>query len=175
MKDKSIIPTDREKVMRENDFIVSKTDLKGHITYGNRIFQEFAGYQEKDLLGVQHNIVRHPDMPRAAFALAWSLIQAEQEFFGFVKNLASDGSFYWVFTHITPSYNRHGEVIGYLSVRRKPNTAVLPVVAGIYQQMVALEKQHGPKEGIGVSTQFLLDFLAEKKVSYEELVLSLQG
>jgi PAS domain S-box-containing protein len=175
MKDKSITPTSQERVMRENDFIVSKTDLTGRITYGNRIFIEFSGYTEKELLGSQHNIIRHPDMPRAAFQLAWDLIKAEKEFFGFVKNMSKDGSFYWVFTHITPSYSRDGQVIGYLSVRRKPNTAVLPTVSGLYKQMVDIEKQVGPKEAIKASTQFLLDFLDEKGTSYEELVLALQG
>ena len=175
MKNKSIVPNDRERVMRENDFIVSKTDLEGRITYGNRIFIEFAGYTEKELLGAQHNIVRHPDMPRAAFNLAWDLIKSKQEFFGFVKNMASDGSFYWVLTHITPSYSRDGKVIGYLSVRRKPNTSVLPTVAGLYKQMLDIEKSAGPRNAIEASTKFLLDFLAEKGTSYEELVLALQG
>ena len=175
MKNKNITPTSQERLMRENDFIVSKTDLSGRITYGNRIFQEFAGYSEEELLGEQHNIIRHPDMPRAAFALAWDLIKAEKEFFGFVKNMASDGSFYWVFTHITPSYNRHGKVIGYLSVRRKPNASVLPTVSGLYKQMVDIERNAGPKDAVEASTKFLLNFLDEKKVSYEELVISLQG
>lgn len=161
--------------MRDNDFIVSKTDLGGRITYGNRIFQEFAGYSEQQLLGAQHNIIRHPDMPRAAFKLAWDLIKAEQEFFGFVKNMAADGSFYWVFTHITPSYDHRGSVIGYLSVRRKPNTEAVRAVSGIYQQMLDIERREGPKRGIEVSTQFLLDFLAKKGMTYEELVLALQG
>lgn len=161
--------------MREQDFIVSKTDLAGRITYGNRIFQEFAGYSEQELIGTQHNIVRHPDMPRAAFNLAWDFIKSEKEFFGFVKNMASDGSFYWVFTHITPSYNRHGEVIGYLSVRRKPRPDSVAIVAGLYAQMLEIEKKAGPKQAIEASTQFLLDFLAQKGTSYEELVLALQG
>ena len=161
--------------MRENDFIVSKTDLAGRITYGNRIFIEYSGYSEKELLGTQHNIIRHPDMPRAAFKLVWDLIKAKQEFFGFVKNMTSDGSFYWVFTHITPSYDRNGNVVGYLSVRRKPNTSVLPTVEGLYKQMLMIEKREGPKQAVEASTKFLLDFLAQKKVSYEELVLSLQG
>ena len=161
--------------MRENDFIVSKTDLKGRITYGNRIFQEFSRYSEKELLGAQHNIIRHPDMPRAAFQLAWNTIKAGNEFFGFVKNMAKDGSFYWVFTHITPSYNRHGEMIGYLSVRRKPRTDSVVIVDGLYKQMLELEKKAGPKDAINVSTKFLLDFLADKRTGYDELILALQG
>ena len=175
MKNRSIVPNSHEKVMRDNDFIVSKTDLTGRITYGNRIFQEFAGYSEHDLLGVQHNIIRHPDMPRAAFKLAWDLIKSEQEFFGFVKNMSADGSFYWVFTHITPSYDRHGSVVGYLSVRRKPNTESVKIVEGLYQQMCDIERREGAKRGLELSTQFLLNFLSEKGTTYEELILALQG
>lgn len=175
MKDKSITPTNVERVMREEDFIVSKTDLSGRITYGNRIFQEFAGYSEEELLGTQHNIIRHPDMPRAAFQLAWDTIQSEKEFFAFVKNMSKDGSFYWVFTHITPSYDRTGKVIGYLSVRRKPNPSAVELISGIYKQMCDIEKQAGPKEGIAASTQFLLDIIEEKGTTYEQLVLALQG
>ena len=65
MKDKRIVPTGKERVMREDDFIVSKTDLTGRITYGNSVFIEYSGYSEEELLGTQHNIIRHPEMPRA--------------------------------------------------------------------------------------------------------------
>ena len=75
MKSK-VEPTSNEKVMRENDFIVSKTDLKGRITYGNEIFIEYSGYSESELLGAQHNIIRHPDMPRGVFMFLWDNIAA---------------------------------------------------------------------------------------------------
>ena len=83
----NIQPTDRERVMRDDDFIVSKTDLKGRITYANKIFSEFAGLQEHEFLNKQHNIVRHPDMPRCVFKLLWDHIQAGKEIFAFVKNM----------------------------------------------------------------------------------------
>ncbi len=161
--------------MREDDFIVSKTDLSGRITYGNQIFQEFARYSEQELLGAQHNIIRHPDMPRAAFQLVWDTIKSEHECFAFVKNLAADGSFYWVFAHITPSYDASGRMNGYLSVRRKPNPEAVKTISAIYQQMLDIEKRAGPKEAIAASTRFLVDFLNEKGTTYEEIVLALQG
>ena len=71
MKDKNIVPTQHEMVMREDDFLVSRTDLKGRITYGNQIFIEYSGYSERELLGSQHNIVRHPDMPKGGFQGLW--------------------------------------------------------------------------------------------------------
>jgi len=67
--------------MREDDFIVSMTDTKGRITYGNRVFIEFSGYSEAELIGTQHNIIRHPDMPRAVFQLLWNKIQNREECF----------------------------------------------------------------------------------------------
>ncbi len=175
MKNRSIIPTQVERVMRENDFIVSKTDLTGRIIYGNQIFQEFAAYSEKELIGSQHNIIRHPDMPRAAFKQAWDTIQSEHEFFAYVKNMAKDGSFYWVFTHITPSYDERGKVIGYLSVRRKPRQDAVNLITDIYKTMSDIEKRVGSKEGMTASTQYLLDLIAEKGTTYEQLILSLQG
>ena len=82
-----IQPTSHEKVMRADDFIVSKTDIKGRITYGNRVFIEYSGYSEKELLGTQHNIIRHPDMPRGVFKFLWDNIAAGKEVFAYVKNL----------------------------------------------------------------------------------------
>ena len=75
MKNKDTVPTTVEKVMRETDYIVSKTDPKGRITYGNRVFIEYSGYSEEELLGSQQNIIRHPDMPRGVFKLLWDVIQ----------------------------------------------------------------------------------------------------
>lgn len=88
------LPTDRERLLREEAFIVSKTDIKGRITYFNRIFIDISWYGEKELLCSQHNIVRRPDMPRGASHLLWETLNQGQEFFGYVKNLCKDGSFY---------------------------------------------------------------------------------
>ena len=71
--------------MRDDDFIVSKTDLKGRITYANKIFKEFSGFEEHEYLGKQHNVIRHPDMPRCVFKLLWDHIQGGKEIFAFVK------------------------------------------------------------------------------------------
>ena len=173
MKDKSIVPTHRERVMREDDFIVSKTDTRGIITYGNPIFIEFSGYTEQELLGSQHNIIRHPDMPRAAFKLAWDTIQSGKEFFGYVKNMSKDGGFYWVFTHITPDFGPGGQIVGYYSVRRCPKRSAVEKIAGVYSQMVAAEKAAGAQRAIEAGTQVLVDQLNAAGMSYEELVFAL--
>lgn len=159
--------------MREEDFIVSKTDTRGIITYGNPIFIEFSGYSEKELLGVQHNIIRHPDMPRAAFKLAWDTIQSGKEFFGYVKNMSKDGGFYWVFTHITPDFGPGGRIVGYYSVRRCPKRSAIEKIEPVYRQMLAAEKAAGAKDAIEAGTKVLVDLLTSTGMSYEQLVFSL--
>lgn len=159
--------------MREGDFIVSMTDLKGIITYGNRIFIEFSGYSESELLGTQHNIIRHPDMPRAVFKLLWDKIQNREECFAYVKNMAKDGSFYWVFTNVTPTFDQAGNVTGYFSVRRKPKQSGVQTASAVYAAMLEAEKKAGPANAIAAATKVLVNILNEKGLSYDELVLAI--
>lgn len=168
-----ITPTSVERKMREEDFIVSKTDLKGRITYGNRVFIEFSGYSESELIGTQHNIIRHPDMPRAVFKLLWDTIQAKRECNAYVKNMAKDGSYYWVFANVTPNFDRTGNITGYFSVRRKPKADAVATVTGLYRAMLEAERGAGARDAIAASSRILTDLLAEKGLSYDELVLAI--
>ncbi|MCK6390229.1 MAG: PAS domain-containing protein [Azonexus sp.] len=170
---RGIQPTGVERMMRENDFIVSKTSPKGIITYGNPIFIEFSGYTETELLGSQHNIIRHPDMPRAAFSLAWETIQSGREFFGYIKNLAKDGSHYWVFTHITPDFDQQGAIVGYTSVRRCPKREAVQKIEPLYRAMLDAEKASGSRDAIAAGTRVLTDLMTQSGMSYEQLVFSL--
>jgi len=170
---RAITPTSIERVMRDDDFIVSMTDLKGRITYGNRIFIEFSGYEERELIGTQHNIIRHPDMPRGVFKLLWDKIQAGQECFAYVKNMSKDGGFYWVFTNVTPTFDPNGNVTGYFSIRRKPRISGIQTVTGLYAAMLEAEKQAGAANAIAASTQLLVNVLTEKGLSYDELILAI--
>jgi len=168
-----VAPSSKERVMRENDFIVSKTDTKGAITYGNRIFIEFSGYDENELIGTQHNIIRHPDMPRAIFKLLWDTLAQGKEISAYVKNMAKDGSFYWVFANVTPDFDERGNISGYYSVRRKPKAEALKVVSGLYQAMLEAEQKAGARDAIAASTKILVNLLAEKSISYDEFIFSL--
>jgi PAS domain S-box-containing protein len=168
-----VTPTSVERVMREDDYIVSMTDTSGRITYGNRIFIEYSGYTESELLGTQHNIIRHPDMPRAVFKLLWDKIANREECFAYVKNMAKDGSFYWVFANVTPTFDDKGEITGYFSVRRKPKTSGVEVATEVYHLMLEAEKKAGPANAIAASTKVLVDILNEKGLSYDELVLAI--
>lgn len=168
-----IEPTRHERVMREDDFIVSKTDLKGRITYCNRIFIEFSGYDESALLDAQHNIVRHPDMPRGVFKFLWDTLEQKKECFAYVKNMSKNGDFYWVFANITPDLDAQGNAVGYFSVRRKASPKAIEVVTGLYKAMLDAENRAGPKDACDASLALLGDVLKQKGVSYEQLILSL--
>jgi PAS domain S-box-containing protein len=158
------------KELKENDFIVSKTDTKGRITYVNKIFMDMAGYSEEELLGKPHNIIRHPEMPKAVFKLLWDMIQNREEIFAYVLNSTKNGDSYWVYANVTPSFNERGDVVGYYSVRRKPTQEALDVINPLYKEMLQAEKSGGIK----ASTQLLTDILNEKGLEYNELIISLQ-
>lgn len=175
MSKKSIVPLDREMVMEPGEIIVSKTDLKGRITYGNTTFMKYAGFSENDLIGTQHNVVRHPDMPRGVFKLFWDTLQQGSEIFAFVKNISRDGSHYWVFANVTPSVDEAGNILGYYSVRRKPNPKAIEVVRGLYREMLLAEQRAGARDAVAASTQVLERRLRESGQSYEQMVLSLQA
>ena len=159
-----------ERMMNENDFIVSKTDLKGKITYCNKIFMNMAEYTEDELIGAPHNIIRHQDMPKAVFQLLWDRIQKKEEVFAFVLNQTKNKNDYWVFANVTASLDAHGNIIGYYSVRRKPNAQAIAVVKPLYKQMLDAEATGGVK----ASTKILMDLLEQKGVNYDELIISLQ-
>lgn len=170
-----IQPTDKERVMRDDDFIVSKTDLKGRITYANKIFIEFSGFDEHEFLGKQHNVIRHPDMPRCVFKLLWDHIQNGKEIFAYVKNICKDGGYYWVLANVTPSVDDRGNVVGYYSVRRKPNFQAMPQVIALYRQLLQIEQAAGSRDAIEASTAHLQQILNQKGVSYERFILDLQS
>ena len=160
----------KEKKLGDNDFIVSKTDTKGSIIYCNEIFTEMAGYPASDLIGANHNLIRHPDMPKLAFKVLWDLVKNKKEFFGFVKNLMRDGGYYWVFAYITADLDENGRIISYTSVRRKPPQSAIDAIEPIYKLLVDAERSGG----VDASAKLLTNFLKENKITYEELVINLQ-
>jgi methyl-accepting chemotaxis protein len=125
--------TDNEVKIHENTLIVSKTDLKGRITYVNRDFLEVSGFSEKELIGEPHNIVRHPDMPVEAFQDLWDTLKAGRPWTGYVKNRCKNGDYYWVLANATPIWE-NGEIAGYMSVRRKPDPATVVQVEELYRK-----------------------------------------
>ncbi len=158
-----------ELFLNENEIIVSKTDLKGRITYGNQVFIKLSGYQESELLGKPHSIIRHKEMPKCVFKLLWERIESGEEIFAYVVNQSKNGDFYWVFANVTPSFDTTGKIIGYYSVRRKPKEDAVKTMKGIYGALLNAERTGGMSAG----TKLLDETLRAKGVSYDEFILSL--
>jgi len=123
-----------EEYSFEKGLIVSSTDLKGIITYANRKFCEIAGYSKAELIGQNHNIVRHPDMPSVVFQELWNTILAGKEWSGIVKNLRKDGRYYWVYSHVSPIFEE-GEAVGYTAARRPASATEIEESIPIYQNL----------------------------------------
>ena len=168
-------PVDSELTFDTSEIIVSKTDLKGRITYANRTFARIAGYCEAELIGQPHSIIRHPDMPRAVFKLLWDVLEKRDEVFAYVKNLARSGGYYWVFAHVTPSFDNAHNVVGYHSNRRVPRRDVISnVIEPLYAELLAIENsEKNAKTGLQKSYAHLNDIVRSKARSYDELIFSL--
>ena len=128
--------TATEHVMRDDQLIVSKTDLKGRITDFNRDFVDISGFTEQELMGAPQNIIRHPDMPPAAFKDMWQTIQSGRPWTGLVKNRCKNGDFYWVEANVSP-LRENGRITGYISVRRKPTRDQIAEAEVIYARLRA--------------------------------------
>jgi len=169
-------PSGAERSFDPEEIIVSKTDVRGVITYANDVFLRVSAYDEADLVGKPHNVVRHPSMPRVVFALLWERIQAGSEVFAYVLNLAADGAHYWVFAHITPTFDAHGTIIGHHSNRRWVPPETRRQVATLYATLLAAERAAGGTHAAVAAGQRALDaYLVDAGVSYDDLVWSLVG
>jgi PAS domain S-box-containing protein len=132
---------DREVPYPDGKLIVSRTDPKGIITHANQAFVEMSGYTREELIGEPHCILRHPDMPAAAFKDLWDTLQAGRTWQGYVKNLRKDGTYYWVLATAIANV-RNGQVVGYTSVRRKPSRTRVNECVGLYARMLKEEECH---------------------------------
>jgi len=170
----TVHPTGNEAMLGEEELIVSKTDLKGRITYANDVFIRMAKYSYRELMGAPHSLIRHPDMPRCVFKLLWDTLEEKQEIFAYVVNLAKDGSHYWVFAHVTPTLDDHGNIVGYHSNRRKPDRGPIERIHPIYKALSAEEGRHAnAKDGMRASFDMMVGLLNKQGVNYDEFVLSL--
>ena len=172
MKNK-VTPTDQELELPDDEFISSKTNAKGILTYANSLFVKYSGYKESELLGQQHNVIRHPDMPRVIFKLMWDTLQSNREFNGYIKNLNKNGSYYWVFANIAPSFSSENELLGYYSVRRKPDSEKMNYIKNLYVDLLDIEQQSSTKEAIDNSLYKLNMILNGREKGYDEFILTI--
>ncbi|MCO4757092.1 MAG: PAS domain-containing protein [Oceanospirillaceae bacterium] len=126
---------DREVPYPDGKLIVSRTDPNGIITHANQAFIDMSGYTRDELIGVNHYILRHPDMPAVAFSGLWETIEAGKKWHGYVKNLRKDGSYYWVKATVIPNI-RNGKLVGYTSVRRKPSRSKIKESEELYATLM---------------------------------------
>ena len=115
--------------------LISATDLKGVITHCNDAFESISGFTRDELIGQHHNIVRHPDMPKAAFKGMWDTIQSGKTWYGYVKNLCKNGSYYWVYATVVPSFDQDGKIIAYTSIRRMPSPEKVKEAEELYKTL----------------------------------------
>ncbi len=166
------IPLDKEKVLDPKRYIVSKTDPKGIITYGNDYFVEISGYTEAELIGKPHNIIRHPDMPKVVFKLMWERIKKGENIVALVKNLAKDGSYYWVVTDFEAKMDPlTNEPISYTAFRKAAPKSAVEAIEPIYKKLVEIEQT----SGIEGSEAYLKGLLEEKGKTYDEFIDELVG
>jgi PAS domain S-box-containing protein len=170
-----VTPSGVERTIVEDELIVSKTDLKGLITYANDVFLRVSAYRENEIIGKPHNIIRHPDMPRCIFRLLWDTIKGGEEIFAYVVNLAGDGAHYWVLAHVTPTLSPSGHTVGYHSSRRSPNRAAMDAIRPLYGQLVAEERRHSkPADALAASTAMLQEHTGVIG-GYERLIWSFEA
>ncbi|MFT7860666.1 MAG: PAS domain-containing protein [Sulfurimonas sp.] len=165
-------PIEKEKELNPKKYIVSKTDPKGIIEYGNDYFVEISGYTEPELIGQPHNIIRHPDMPKIVFKMMWDRINRAQNIMAVVKNLAKDGSYYWVVTEFEPKVDPiTNEIISHTAFRKAAPKKAVEVMEPIYQKLIEIEKDGG----VEASEKYLRGFLEERNQTYDEFIDQLVG
>ena len=125
----------REHILRNDDFLVSQTDEKGIILFANEDFCRAAGYKLEELVGKPHNIVRHSDMPKAAFKGLWETVRSNKTWTGYVKNRTADGGHYWVFATVFPKYDNVNKKTTYISCRRKPSPEEIKSSQELYKTL----------------------------------------
>lgn len=135
---RTVYDTGVERPYPDGRLIVSRTDLDGVLTHVNDAFVEISGYTEDELIGKPQHILRHPDMPKAAYADLWKTVKEGKKWHGYVKNLCKDGSHYWVYATVVPNVRR-GQTVGYTSVRRKPSRSKIEETAAQYLTMKGAE------------------------------------
>jgi PAS domain S-box-containing protein len=166
---------DEEEIMADDDHIISKTDTKGFIIYCNDSFVDFSEWSYKDLIGANHNIIRHPDMPSIVFKIMWDLIQHKKEFFGFIKNLSKTGKYYWVLAYVTVNEDKNGNIIGYTSFKKKPTKKAIETISSVYKALLDAEKSGGMIASYKILKNILGADDTNIILKYNELIFSLES
>ncbi len=172
---RGIEPKNVESPFDLDELFFSITDPKGIILTGNHVFQRVAKMQRDELIGRPHNVIRHPDMPRAIFKAVWDTIKVGKPFVGYVKNMAKDGSYYWVLAAIYPVTDEEGNIVKYISIRLKPSSSIFDIIPDFYNKILEKEIKDGMEEAAKFMQQELKALGFEnyeefsKKAFFEEI------
>ena len=165
-------PINEQIQLSTKKYIVSKTDAKGIIEYGNDYFVEISGYTESELIGKPHNIIRHPDMPRVVFKMMWDRINRGKNIMAVVKNMAKDGRYYWVVTEFEPKIDPiSNDIISHTAFRKAAPQKAIDTMEPIYQKLLEIEKEGGME----ASEKYLRGFFEEKRTTYDEFMDGVVG
>ena len=160
-------PSDREVDWNKTKVLLSKTDTKGTILYANEAFIDVSGYDEFELIGQPHNVIRHPDMPKVIFKFLWDSIKSNKNIHAIIKNMSKTGRFYWVITDFKIIADGDGEIVGYFGTRKSvPDEIIKKFIEPLYKKLLHIEEA----SGIGASEDYLIGFLEERKKTYMEYV-----
>jgi len=166
-----------DRWLGDEELIVTKTDLKGHLTYCNETFLQISALTEDEALGRPHNIIRDPAMPHGIFELLWQRVPRGEELFAYIRNRGADGGTYWVLAYVTRSVVRRGGTdvpVGYHSMRRAPRRAALPEVARVYTGMNDAERGLPRKEAAKAGLAWLEEHLTGRGLTYDTWVWGLE-
>ncbi|CAA6806018.1 MAG: SIGNAL-TRANSDUCTION SENSOR PROTEIN-PAS/PAC domain [uncultured Sulfurovum sp.] len=155
---------DEEIKFSKKKFVVSKTDVEGNILFVNQNFCDITGYRQQELIGEPHNVLRHPDMPKAIFYMIWKSLLAGMEVSAIVKNVAKSGKYYWVIADFSMQRDNYGKLETFTSFKRTAPKHVSENMTLLYHGMLSAER----KGGLEASLRFLEMFLEEKQMSYNE-------
>ncbi len=160
-------PTGKEIRLDSKKHIVSKTDTKGNILYANDYFTEVSGYNKSELIGTPHNILRHPDMPKAIFKLMWDSIKSNQNITAVVKNLAKSGDHYWIVTDFDIQKDPNtGAIKNYIAYRQAASKKVVEKIEPLYKTLKEIEDKHDME----ASFEYLTGYLQEKNMGYHQFI-----
>jgi len=163
------IPIDKEIKLDASRFIMSKTDPRGVIEFANDYFMEICGYEEFELMGQPHNIIRHPDMPKVVFKLLWQRLYKGENIHALVKNLAKDGRYYWVLTNFETQYNEEGEIICHIARRKAaPGNAVYEI-SKLYKKLRDIEDAQGAE----TAEKYFNGLLDDSRITYDQFILDI--
>jgi PAS domain S-box-containing protein len=163
------IPMAKEINLDPNLSIMSKTDPKGIIEFANDYFMEISGYEEWELMGQPHNIIRHPDMPKTIFKLLWDKLNKGENIHAFVKNMAKDGRYYWVLTNFEFKKDNEGNIISIYAKRKAAPRNVIFEIEKLYSILKAIEN----KQDMTTALNYFKGMLEEKTITYDQFILNI--